>query len=294
MALCFYAAALQENAWRVLKTTINDVGNSGGGDRNDGKDEREEDTATLTAAAALLRKSAGVYAYIKNTLLPEIEKKEALPSSSSSSSSSLLLPLELDSIAVEVLEIMALAQAQGVAAERAERKGSSPTVIAAVHRGAVDLYETAASKLKSLSESTHPSPPPSERFRMWLALSAEIHAIKALRAQAGMCRHEGELGHASACLKDAILRIQRCLNVVATAKEETEWRSPFLSELKVLESIHAAYEKERVVVYMQGVSSMSVVPPPPSGKVIIAPAAVDFLESSGGAVGGKITEHYFI
>jgi hypothetical protein len=276
MALCFYAAALQENAWRLLQnSTIGDGRNNG--------EKSEEESANLTAAAMLLRKSAGVYAHVRNTIL-EIETKEALPSVKNIS----FVPLELDATAVEALETMALAQAQGIAAERAERKKASDAAIAVVHRGAVDLYEAAAAKLKLVSQPATPAP--SERFRMWLALSAELHAIKALRAQAGICRQDGELGQAVACLKDAILRIHRCLTVVATAKEESAgWRAPFLVELKNVESMHAVYDKERVVVYVQGVAS--VVPPSPPGKVVIAPGLVEWLESPCAA---GTTDHYFI
>lgn len=286
MALCFYAAALQENAWRLLQNGITTGDGNRGGGVATSEDVRksEEDSASLTAAAILLRKSAGAYAHIRNTLLPEIETTGALPLIKNIP----FLPLELDATSVEALEIMAIAQAQGVAAERAERKNASHTAIAAVHRGAVDLYEAAAAKLKLISQPA--TPPPSERFRMWLALSAELHAIKALRAQAGICRQDGELGQAVACLKDAIIRIQRCLTVVATAKEESAgWRMPFIFELRNVESIHAVYDKERVVVYVQGIAS--VVPPPPPGKVVIAPASVEWLESSSAA---GITDHYFI
>jgi BRO1-like domain len=290
MALCFYAAALQENAWRLLQKSIQNNGGGGGGETSEVNTQAEmdeEDSTRLTNAASLLRKAAGVYIHIRTTLLPEIDTKKTLPSPRISS----FLPLELDSTAVEVLETMALAQAQGVAAERAERKGASYTAIAAVHRGALDLYETAAAKLKQTSLLS--TPPASERFRMWLALSAELHAIKALRAQAGLCRQEGELGQACACLKDAILRIQRCLSVVTTAREEAAgWKTPNLLELRTLESVHAVYDRERSVVYVQGIAS--VVPPPPPGKIIIAPAVVEFLETSTVAAGVRITEHYFI
>jgi hypothetical protein len=279
MALCFHAAALQENAWKLLQKN-----NTTSGSNPESGEAENTDAAnnTLTAAALLLRKSAGVYSYIRNTLLPEIKSKELLPSLKNVP----FLPLELDSTAIEVLETMALAQAQGLAAERAERKSASHTAVAAVHRGAVELYEDASAILKLITQT----PMPSERFRMWLALSSELHSIKALRAQAGICRQEGELGQAVACLKDAILRVQRCLAVVATAKEEgAGWKVPFILEQKNLESVHAVYDKERSVVYVQGIAS--VLPPPPPGKVIIAPASVEFLEA---AAAGTMTEHYFI
>ncbi len=270
MSLCFYAAALQENAWKILQKTTKT------------EEESEADcAANLTAAAALLRKSAGVYTYIRNNVLPEIETKEALPAVKNTP----FLPLEVDGTAVEVLEAMALAAAQGIAAERAERKGASLTAIAAVHRGAVDLYEGASAILK-VAVDTPGTPAPSERVRIWLALSAEIHAIKALRAQAGICKDDGELGQAVACLKDAILRVQRCLNVIATAKNESAgWRAPFLVELQRLESVHAVYDKERSVVYVQAIAS--VVPPPLEGKIIVGPAVVDWLNAVK-------TEYYFI
>jgi len=285
MALCFYAAALQENAWRLLQNSIIGDGSSGGELMSGGGERKsEKESASLTAAAVLLRKSAGVYAYIKNTLLLEIETKEAFPSFKNIS----FLPLELNPTAVEALERMALAQAQGVAAERAERKKASHIAIAAVHRGAVDLYEAAAAKLKLVSQPATPAP--SERCRMWLALSAELHAIKALRAQAGICRQNGELGQAVACLKDALSRIHRCLTVVATAEEKSSgWTVPFLLELKAVESTMTLYDKERVVVYVQSIASS--VPPPPPGKVVIAPGLVDWLEKSFAA---GITDHYFI
>ncbi|KAL4522535.1 hypothetical protein Ndes2437A_g07303 [Nannochloris sp. 'desiccata'] len=81
MALCFYAAALQENAWRLLQNGITTGDGNRGGGVATSEDVRksEEDSASLTAAAILLRKSAGAYAHIRNTLLPEIETTGALP-----------------------------------------------------------------------------------------------------------------------------------------------------------------------------------------------------------------------
>lgn len=259
MTLCFYAAALQEQAYGIMQsaagTAVNPTTSAAAAAPLEALLDRSKSLQSPhLAAVAILRKAAGVYVHIRDSILPHAAAD--LPTSKDA-------PCELSAQALGVLETVALAQAQGVAASRAEAKGASPAAVGAVHRGCVELYEVAAAGIKELPGAR----PASEKLRKWLALSAEFHVAKALKAQAAASREEQQLGVASACLRDALARMQRC---VAVAEKDKGWQEPLQEELRDLENVFGAYEKERTVAYMQGVAS--VLPPPLAGKIVVSAA----------------------
>ena len=259
MTLCYYAAALQEQAYAIMQSAkdaaITPSSTASTAPIETLLDRSKSLKSPHLAAVAILRKAAGVYAHIRDVILPvampDIPKKGA--------------PWELSPQILGVLESIALAQAQGVAASRAEAKGASPVAVGAVHRGCVELYEVASVGIKELPSSKVVS----ERLRRWLALSAELHVSKALKAQAAVCREEQKLGVASACLRDALARMQRCV-AVAEKSKDSEWHGPLKEELHDLECMFEVFEKERTVAYMQGVAGG--VPPPLAGKIVVTAA----------------------
>ena len=254
MTYGFYAAALQQHAFQLISSPSQESTAPTTTPAAPAKSTDVSDTdSILMAAAVLYRKAAGVYAHVKTNLLPTVTS--IIDGAAAES------PVELSHDALEALETLCLAQAQAVAAQRAELKGASNRAVATVHSGVVDLFELAAAILRELQFSRQIS----ERLRKWIGVSSELHAAMAARAQAGVCREEGELGVASACLLDGINRVQRCLVVAANEKQ---WQTALRAELKKLESVRSAYDKQRMSVYMQGVAGKPAAPL--QGKVVVA------------------------
>lgn len=83
----------------------------------------------LAGAAAWFRRGAGVNGHIEAELLPAAQAAGALPGWDS-------CPVELWPGLAAALEQLCLAQAQGLAARRAEERGAVPALAAALHRGA--------------------------------------------------------------------------------------------------------------------------------------------------------------
>ena len=81
-----------------------------------------------------------------------------------------------------------LGEAQAVTAARAETKGSSPAIVAALHRAASNLFEAAAQELKPRTAEY------SEQLRKFLALSSELHQARARKAAAAMQSADGHPG----------------------------------------------------------------------------------------------------
>lgn len=179
MALTFYAAALQKKAGELCQAILDAETSQEGGEP-----QVELDKAHA-AAVGFFTRAVGIYSHMRDALLPHLTY---LPADA---------PSELRPSGTDALEALALARAQAVAAHKAEVKGASFPALAAVHRGAVDLFEAAAAKTRMAVGERGVA----ERLRRFLALSSELHAAKALRAMAGICKEEGDMGKAAACLR---------------------------------------------------------------------------------------------
>ena len=266
MATCFYAFALQEKAQLLILSC------------NTSQEEVEEEThvATYFDAVTSFRKAAGIYQYIAKSILPyAISRATTTTTTTTESCRPSDLPLECRQESLDVLAAIALAQAQSTAADRAERKHMSPTTLASLHHGAVDLYESAASLCKSHFPSMERSAPSAvhPRVRMWLAFSSELSASKARRAQAAMYREQDQLGMAVRCLLHAKERMLRTLSSVAVAKEERPWAGPLRGELHSVDQALDAYDKERTIVHVQAIAPS--LPLPPVAKCIVTPLQVE-------------------
>lgn len=66
-------------------------------------------------------------------------------------------------------------------------------------------------------------------------------------------------------MQEARGKVQQCILV---ADKDADWRTALEREARILETVNAAYEKERLLVYVQPVSGTT--PPAPTGKVVVA------------------------
>lgn len=246
MAMCTYAATLQMKAqYLCLEMST------------DNKDE------LFTTASSLFRQAAGIYGYVSSSirsLVTTVEHK---------SDKRTELPIELSSSGIAILGDASMAKAQAVAAHRAEVKQLSTKALAAVHQGAYELFERAASAAKAISSDLTQSVAPSLSFRKHLAISGQLHAAKVLEVQGKEAAEAGELGLACACLKEARRLLVMCRDSISLKdKREEQWLKCLVASLSRLDKTSAEYDRERTLVYMQAVSTR--LPLPPEGKIVVS------------------------
>ena len=144
MALHFYAALLQEQAYRAASRLVAAAPEGGGGTPSPPPSARKSRSASpdgsaagdgigpsldFAAVAALYRRASGVYRHINAELQPALPA-EGLPADR---------PVELYAGAAAALAALSLAQAQGVVAHRAEAGAKSAAVVASLHVGAAGV-----------------------------------------------------------------------------------------------------------------------------------------------------------
>ncbi|PRW33962.1 BRO1 domain-containing BROX [Chlorella sorokiniana] len=214
----------------------------------------------LAGAAAWLRRAAGVYGHVEAELLPAAQAAGALPAGDA-------CPVELWPGLAAVLEQLCLAQAQGLAARRAEERGAAPALAAALHRGAAELFESAAAKLLAVQP---PSPDCnrtlSVRLRRFPTISAVWHTAAAYAQLAQAQQGEEQLGAAVATMVPALSKAREAL---AQCGSEADWAAALAPELRRLEKLAELLDRERAVVYVQQVAAAGGELPP--SKVMVAP-----------------------
>ncbi|KAK9816675.1 hypothetical protein WJX72_003570 [[Myrmecia] bisecta] len=231
MALLLYASALRQQAYTVV--TSLEVTSLESSEPNNLK----EDHTDHLAAATLLRKAAGIYDHVKDTILVGI--RDDLPPDR---------PAEVLPSMVEVLSKATLAEAQAVTANRAEMKGTSPSLVTALHRGTSDMFEEAAGVLKQHTGDFNTI---SQNLRKFLALSSTLHELRAWKAWAAYERSQQSPGVSVANLQAASQCIRECLPVV---EEHAKWRQVFQAEARQVDEQLEICDRERQVVYFQSVA----------------------------------------
>lgn len=255
MAMCTLAATLQKKAQYLCMEMY--LGN-------------KEDL--FTAATSLFRQAAGIYDYVSSKLTALVDE-HVEPKSDKRDD----LPIELTSSGIAILRDASMANAQAVAGYRAEVKQLSAKAMAAVHQGASELFERAASAAKTISSDLQRTVTPSLHFRKYLALSAQLHAAKVREVQGKEAAEAGELGLACACVKEARRMLIVCHDSIHRQdKREERWLKCLGPLLSQLDKTLAEYERERTLVYMQAISTR--LPLPPEAKIVVS--ALPFTPSS--------------
>jgi len=208
-----------------------------------------------TRAAASARRAAGVFAYLASTALPPL--RESLGAERAN---------ELTASMSEVMALMSLGDAQGIAARRAGERGAGWNLRARLHVAACDFYRDADSILQNSRSD-------------WngvdiLVLASVLFARCAHEAEAYLCQAEA-LREADKC-GEAIAACARAadpLNTCAKASREfapwTRYHDDLVARQRALNS---RLTKENEVVFFQTVPKPGVPLPEPA----VVATAIDY------------------
>ncbi|KAL4436937.1 hypothetical protein ABPG75_004076 [Micractinium tetrahymenae] len=240
--------------------------------------EAGDGAGVYARAVALYRRAAGVYEHIAAHLLPAARAAAAEAPAGVAVESAVGEPgvagppVELWPGYAEALASVCLAQAQGVAAQRAAAKGTAPALAAALHQGAADMFQAAGTAAAGLEP---PSPGCSyllsDQLRRFLLASGEWQRAEAWRQAALHQRELGQGGAAVACMQAALQAGSQALTTCQAGDEH--WRAALAADLACMERLSVALDRERSVVYNQKVAA--VAPALPAARVIVT-AAIPF------------------
>lgn len=159
---------------------------------------------------------------------------------------------------------MSVAEAQSLTALRAEIKGSSNAVIASLHVGASDGFETAS---KVLKQNTGGFNTVSSYLRRFLAINSSLEACRAYQYMAQDLLAKNDAGQAVACCKEAHLYLQDCVTV---SESDPVWVKALDAEAARLWDVRTKCDNVRTAVLFQRVpqSAPSLV----EGKILAKPS----------------------
>ncbi|KAK3237198.1 hypothetical protein CYMTET_52707 [Cymbomonas tetramitiformis] len=233
------------------------------------------DAASAVQAIEMLKRSAGVFAFLASEALPAL--LETLTPER---------PCELAPAMAEAMECIALAQAQGVAAARAAERQGSDNLLAALHKGAWSLYRKASKTLKENVQHLNCVPP---RLTIYLALASALHqattcrqppagdgiylALASALHQATTCRYLAQEAHEQKECGLALAWLSQAKQYVGSAQDAASqlpaWSRAMQDVLSEIENLSIKYDKENNVVYFQLIPKE--LPMLPEERVIVSP-----------------------
>lgn len=212
-----------------------------------------EEAATRAAASA--RRAAGVFAYLSSTALPPL--RESLGAERAN---------ELTASMSEVMALMSLGDAQGVAARRAGERGAGWNLRARLHVAASDFYRDADSILRNSRSD-------------WngvdiLVLASVLFARCVHEAEAYLC-HAEALREADKC-GEAIAACARAADALNTCEkasfESPAWTRYHIDLIARQRALASRLAKENEVVFFQTVPKSGVTLPEPA----VVATAIDY------------------
>lgn len=201
------------------------------------------------AAAALYRRAAGVYEHASEEYVSQLTGAKQADR-----------PAELRHDMVTALSKMAQGQAQAICAHRAQVKNTTPSALASLYCGAIDLFEEASAVLKSSKDVKQTA----ESLRKVLALSSSYNRVKAWQAMASHEAAQSDMGLACADLQEARRLAQESCQV---AQGNSDWQQAFQQQIDVINQQLLVYDRERQIVYFQAIARHCS--QPPQGKVLV-------------------------
>eukprot|EP00270_Netrium_digitus_P012015 TRINITY_DN3865_c0_g1_i2.p1 TRINITY_DN3865_c0_g1~~TRINITY_DN3865_c0_g1_i2.p1 ORF type:complete len:400 (+),score=114.75 TRINITY_DN3865_c0_g1_i2:47-1201(+) len=154
----------------------------------------------IVEASNLLRRAAGVYAYVAESILP-LHKSTAMAHGE--------MPPEAISSTPQALILVCLGEAQALAAFRAEERGSKPTLLAKLHEGVADKFRSAHGLLTGSKPQCQPLRDSSVRFSSYVPVMAALHSCRAKLYLAEELQQKEEIGVAVGLLKLASEEFQQ-------------------------------------------------------------------------------------
>ncbi|KAJ0989210.1 hypothetical protein J5N97_007566 [Dioscorea zingiberensis] len=216
MNLFLYGATMRERAFETLSTD-------------------------LMGTAALFRKAAGVYKYLAEVILPPLQAH--LPKDR---------PPEVTSSFSNFMSLICLADAQAVAAKRAEEKSSSPSLLSKLHLGVNLILSEANSILRSTEEEGNDV---SAKLKEFIPTCIALHELRSQRYLADHLQGESKVGTAVAVLRHAVGKAKK----VRDPKSDS-WRAVLSQEISDVEKKLKKLEHENEIVYHEKIPSADSLP----------------------------------
>ncbi|KXZ44629.1 hypothetical protein GPECTOR_64g123 [Gonium pectorale] len=237
-------------------------GSGGGASPGPGPGAGSGAAALLTAAVGGLRRAAGVYGYLAESLLPE------LPRGGGGGDR----PLELLPPAARLMQQLCLAEAQALMAAAAAAKGLSAGAQRSLHAGCVTLLRGAEDSARELVAACPPGLPPCERLVRLLGASAGLHAGRAALLLAAERQKALELGEAEAACEEGGRLLEGALRRLDRS-DPPAWAETLRSQQAALAPLLAAVHKDRLAVTFQALPRS---PPDPTANGAVRVAAEAF------------------
>ncbi|XP_075495760.1 uncharacterized protein LOC142533050 isoform X1 [Primulina tabacum] len=221
MTLFVYGAMLREQALEVLPSD-------------------------LVHSTTLFRKAAGVYSYLDEEVLNHIVGTQEKPPEAMSHVSS-------------VMSLICLAEAQSVAARKAEENGNTGGLLAKLHYGVTDLVAKAIDNLQITTKECKDISP---RFMDFVLSCKTLHELKSYKHLAEILKNEGKIGTAIGVLHRALSNLQKY------QPREDSWKQVYKRVFDDMTESLKKYEHENEFVWHEKVPHHSELPSPQAVKIV--------------------------
>ncbi|XP_073131558.1 uncharacterized protein [Henckelia pumila] len=221
MTLFVYGAMLREQALEVLPSD-------------------------LVHSTTLFRKAAGVYTCLAEEVFNHIfgaqeKPPEALPHVSS------------------VMSLICLAEAQAVAARKAEENGNTGGLLAKLHYGVTDLMANAIDNLQIFTKECKDISP---RFMDFVVSCKTLHELKSYKYLAESLKNKGKIGTAIGVLQRALSSSQN------NQPREDSWKQVYKQVFDDMTESLQKYQHENEFVWHEKVPHHSELPSPQAVKIV--------------------------
>ncbi|XP_031098672.1 vacuolar protein-sorting protein BRO1 [Ipomoea triloba] len=224
MALFLYGALLQDLAREVLCTD-------------------------LVQSTSLFRKAAGVYHHIAHEVLPNLQHN-LRPEG----------PPEALTTVSDVFSLICLAEAQAVAATKAEQKGTTGGLLAKLHCGVSEFLEKALCNMQVAIKNCKDI---SSHFMDYISSCKTLHELESYKYLAESLKSDGQTGAAIGVLHFALKSKQK-----HNKPKEESWRSVYNQIIDSMTALLQKYERENEVVWHEKIPAPDQLPSPEGVKIV--------------------------
>lgn len=200
----------------------------------------------LVHSTTVFRKAAGVYTYLAEEVLNHIVGTQEKPPEATSQVSS-------------AMSLICLAEAQAVAARKAEENGNTGGLLAKLHYGVTDLM---AKAIVILQITTKECKDISPRFMDFVLSCKTVHELKSYKYLAESLKNEGKIGTAIGVLHRALS------NSLKNQPREDSWKHVYKLVFDDMTELLQKYQHENEFVWHEKVPHHSELPSSQSVKIV--------------------------
>ncbi|KAJ7954066.1 BRO1 domain-containing protein [Quillaja saponaria] len=202
----------------------------------------------LVQSATFFREAAGVYDHLAREILPHLQPM--LPPER---------PPEALSSLSAAMSLICLADAQAVTTRKAEEKGTSPSLLAKLHRGVAQFLEEASGVLYT---ATRECKDISSRILEFVLSCKSLHELRSQKYLAESLKVSGQVGVAVGVLHSALFDVKKKI------PGEESWKSVFHKETDSVSEICRKFEHENDFVWHEKIPSGDNLPSPQGNRIV--------------------------